>query len=277
MTIRKTITLVRFILPSTILLFLLISINFFVSSTAYAASEPPELWGDGTLRRMRVPILMYHYVSDLPVDADPIRQGLTISPERFEQHLRYLQASNYYTISIRNLHLALDYGKSLPINSVVLTFDDGYQDHYRNVYPLLQSYGMTGTFFVITGFADKNAQNHLTWNEIVEMALANMEIQAHTKTHPDLRVRSTDFLVYQILGSLQSIDFHTGIPATYLAYPAGRYDDNVLNVLQSMPVERAFTTQAGIVHTTDNRYEMYRLRIQPNMSISGLESLLRRS
>lgn len=272
---RKSYMLSIFFLTPTLLFSLLVYTQLFKAPGALATSKHLELWGDGTLRRIRTPILMYHYVSELPSDADSMRQSLTVSPEAFKNHLHYLATNNHATISVRSLHLALDYGLSLPENAVILTFDDGYEDHYVTVYPLLLSYEMIGTFFVITGFADQNAHNHLTWEQIVEMAHANMEIQAHTKTHPDLRARSVDFLVYEILGCIQSIGFHTGSPATYLAYPAGRYDDHVLDILPSIPVERAFTTQAGALHTTDNLYEMQRIRIHQNTSISGLESLLK--
>src|SRR5512145_2670236 len=47
--------------------------------------RPQPVW-DGTLRRIRVPILMYHYVSNLPADADQYRVDLTIIPELFRAH-----------------------------------------------------------------------------------------------------------------------------------------------------------------------------------------------
>jgi peptidoglycan/xylan/chitin deacetylase (PgdA/CDA1 family) len=106
---------------------------------------------DGTIRRIRVPILMYHYVSPLPPDADDIRAGLTVSPETFRSHIEFLKSEGYETISLYEMNTALEYGLELPEKPIVLTFDDSYTDHYQYVFPVLKEFGYTGTFFVITG------------------------------------------------------------------------------------------------------------------------------
>ena len=50
-----------------------------------------QVYSDGTIRKIRIPILMYHYVSPLPPDTDDIREGLTISPELFRSHIEFLK------------------------------------------------------------------------------------------------------------------------------------------------------------------------------------------
>lgn len=39
-------------------------------------------------------------------------------------------------------------GGEVPENSVLLTFDDAYIDHYLNVFPILNKYGIQGCFYV---------------------------------------------------------------------------------------------------------------------------------
>ncbi|MDX1995216.1 MAG: polysaccharide deacetylase family protein [bacterium] len=229
---------------------------------------------DGTLRRIRVPVLMYHYVSPLPPQADDVRIGLTVSPETFRTHLLYLQAEGYTTISLYDLHTALLTGEPLPPKPIVLTFDDGHIDHYVTVFPLLREFGFTGTFFIITGRADAGDPAYVSWAQIAEMAAAGMSMEAHTKRHMDLRQRDYNFLVYEILGSIESLQAHTGQPTTMFAYPAGRYDDATLAVLESLNVWRAVTTEPGTAHTTDNRLQVPRLRITGEMSAAGLAGLL---
>lgn len=231
--------------------------------------------GDGTLRRLRVPILMYHYVSELPPDADGIRIGLTISPTLFQEHVGYLQEQGYETISLYEMHMALAYGVPLPPKPVILTFDDGHIDHYRNVFPVLREAGYTATFFIITQFADNNVPGYMNWNQIREMAEAGMSMESHTKTHSDLRLRAYDFLVYEIIGSIESLEVHTGRRPAMFAYPVGRYDENTLDVLDTTTVVRAVTTQPGVLHTTDNRLEVSRLRISNDTGVPGLAYLLR--
>ena len=230
--------------------------------------------GDGTLRRIYVPILMYHYVSPLPENADPYRIELTVEPEIFRSHLQYLRHQGYQTISPYTLHNALNFGSPLPEKPIVLTFDDGYIDHYAFVFPMLREYGFIGTFFVITGHADEDHPDYLSWSQITEMAQAGMQMEAHTRTHRELTGRDTPFLVYEIVGSLQSLEAHTGMPTRIFAYPAGRYDDHTLRILNSSPVLRAMTTRTGAFHTTDNAMEVQRLRVSGNMSPVELDHLL---
>jgi peptidoglycan/xylan/chitin deacetylase (PgdA/CDA1 family) len=243
-----------------------------------SSQENPNQWpaleGDGTLRRLHLPILMYHYVSALPPDADDVRTGLTLSPIIFRQHIEYLVNAGYQTVSLYEMNEALMNGTELPANPVILTFDDGYAEHYHYVFPLLREFGMRGTFFVITQFADNAAENHLNWAQIEEMALAGMSMEAHTKNHVDLRNRDYNYLVFEIVGSIESIQSHTGITAQMFAYPVGRYDDSTLAVMKSTDVLRAVTTEPGTWHTSDNRLQVSRMRITNETTAAGLIYLL---
>ncbi|MFN8447911.1 MAG: polysaccharide deacetylase family protein [Anaerolineae bacterium] len=243
-------------------------------TTTPAAPDRVEAAWDGTYRRIRAPILMYHYVSDLPDDADEYRTDLSISPELFQAHIDALYTRGYTPVSLYDLDDALLTGTPLPDSPVVLTFDDGYIDHYVNVLPVLNRYDFTGTFFVITGTADAGDPAHLSWAQIRQMADAGMDMESHTKTHPDLRGRDYDFLVYQLLGSAESLQAYIGRAPHILAYPGGRYDDAVLSVLATLPVWRAVTTEPGVLHTTDNRLEMPRQRVHNDTGVTGLLYLL---
>lgn len=229
---------------------------------------------DGTLRRIHTPILMYHYVSPLPSDADAIREELTVSPDLFHQHMAYLHSAGYEAITLYDLYNALVAGAALPPKPVVLTFDDGYGDHYQYVFPILQEYGFTGTFFIITDTADHNVPGHLNWGQIAEMADAGMSIESHAKVHLDLRNRDWDFLVHQVVGSFESLEAHTGDVASMFCYPSGFYDQDTLDMMRKLPVSLAVTTHHGVMHTTSDRLELTRLRINNSTSVNGLRNLL---
>ena len=254
-------------------LILLCAVLLSLSSWVQSQDDPTVI-GDGTLRRLRVPILMYHYVGNPPPDADQYRTALTISTPMFRDHLRYLAQEGYSTISLYDLDAALNEGYPLPLKPIILTFDDGYIDHYESVFPALREFGFVGTFFIITSFADENKRGHLSWSQIVEMAEAGMSMEAHTKTHVELDKRSYDFLVYQMLGSIESLEAYLGRPARMFSYPVGRYDDMTLLVASQANIRRAVTTQNGQIHTTDNRLELPRLRISNTSGVPALAQML---
>jgi peptidoglycan/xylan/chitin deacetylase (PgdA/CDA1 family) len=240
-----------------------------------AVTPQDAMAGDGTLRRIRVPILMYHYVSPLPEDADDIRRDLTVTPDVFEGHVQYLVDQSYNTISLYQLYDALMYGAPLPPRPVVLTFDDGYIDHYVTVFPALKKRGLTGTFFVITGRADANDPAYLNWRQISEMAQAGMSMEPHTKSHLSLAERDRDFLIYELMGSHESLAAHTGAGARMLSYPAGRYDEQTLQIAREINFQLAVTTQPGNRHVTTSALELPRIRVSGSTGVSGLAYLLR--
>lgn len=237
-------------------------------------SQSVETAWDGTFRRIRVPILMYHYVSPLPANADDVRRELSVSPEQFRSHVEYLFYEGYTAISLYQLNDALLNGTSLPPKPVVLTFDDGYIDHFTNVFPVLQEFGYTGTFFIITSLADAGNPAYMSWAQIQQMSDAGMSMEPHTKNHISLQGRSYDTLIYEMLGSIESLQAYTGRLPHIFSYPVGQYDDATLSVAATLPIWRAVTTQAGRWHTTDNRLTMPRVRIPGGLSATGLASIL---
>ncbi|WP_348060257.1 polysaccharide deacetylase family protein [Dokdonella sp.] len=54
-------------------------------------------------------------------------------------------------------------GRSLPPRSVVITFDDGYDDNFHIAFPILRELGVPATFFVSTGYIDSGAPYAYDW------------------------------------------------------------------------------------------------------------------
>jgi len=238
------------------------------------ATSTPLPTSDGVVRTLRVPILMYHHVSAVPPNADIYRRDLSVSPEQFEAQLRYLRARGYHTVSLRDLLYALNRGWPLPPHPIVLTFDDGYSANYEKAFPLLKEYGFTATFFVLTSFADENRPGYLTWAEIARMSQAGMEIGSHSKDHPDLQHRGRDFLVWQILGSKQSIEAHTRQTVYAFSYPSGRYDAGVEEILKEAGYLLAVTTGQGTVQRSDRLLRLSRVRVRGSYTVNKLAEMI---
>jgi len=233
---------------------------------------PPA--SDGAARTADVPILMYHYISTAPSVNDRIRYGLSVTPEMFEAQLKLLQDNGFTTITLRDLYDYLAVGTPLPDNPIILTFDDGYVDNYTNAFPILQKYGMIGTFFVLTGPADDGDPAYLSWDMIQEMSSAGMDMQLHSRAHLDMRNRPYDWLVFQIIGGRQSIEGHTGKPVIFIAYPSGKYDANVQRFLRETNFWAAVTTAFGSRHVLQDALNWDRVRISGQMRLQDFAKLL---
>lgn len=223
---------------------------------------------------VNVPILMYHYVSELPPDADVYRRDLTVLPEHFEAQLQYLFREGYQTVTLADVHARLSTGKPLPARPIVLTFDDGYKDAYTIVTPLLQKFGFVGEFFVLATPAHYEAEHYLSWNEMQDMAAAGMSMQAHGRDHVDLTNRSYDFLVYQILGAREAVEAHTGAPVQFFCYPSGRHDADAEAVVASAGYLGSVTTAWGNELSLDNAYTWPRIRIKGAWDLDRYAAIL---
>ena len=86
----------------------------------------------------KLPILMYHRVA--PDGAENMSR-YRISPAAFEEQLKYLKDSGYYSAGINDWLNAMNRQQPLPGLAIVFTFDDAYQDFYEYAWPLLKKYG----------------------------------------------------------------------------------------------------------------------------------------
>lgn len=223
---------------------------------------------------LQVPILMYHYISTPPVDADIYRTDLSTEPDMFRQQLAYLAENGYTTIDFYDLSLAIVNKFTLPDKPIILTFDDGYLDNYENAFPILQEFGFTGTFFIITDFVDQQLPGYVTWDMVQEMAAAGMRIESHSKNHPDLTGQDRDFLIWQILGSQETLAAHLGYTPRYFCYPSGRYDETTMALLQELGYWGAVTTQGGKWHGFEDRFEWSRQRIRYDTPLAEFADLV---
>ena len=137
----------------------------------------------------RIPLmLMYHSITNYT--ADPYL--VTVSPQRFEEQMRWLRRRGLRGVSIRELLSARQAGGGRSL--VGLTFDDGYTDFADQVVPILRRYGFTGTVFAIAGrlgldnsWDIKGPRKPLmTADQLREVAAAGMEIGSHGMNHVSL-------------------------------------------------------------------------------------------
>lgn len=223
---------------------------------------------------LKVPILMYHYISEPPPDSDVYRVDLSVAPNSFRQQMAYLKENGYTTIDFYDLSSAIVAHSELPEKPILLTFDDGYIDNYEEAFPILQEFGYKGTFFVVTEFIDAGREGYMTWEMIEEMAQAGQRIESHSRTHPDLSTKSRDGLIWEILGSQETLTAHIGYKPRYFCYPGGTYNDETIQILKELDFWGAVTTENGSWHGFNDRFEWRRVRMRYTTSIEEFARLV---
>ncbi len=101
----------------------------------------------------RLHIIMYHYVREIEGSAYPQIKGLEY--KLFLEQLDYF-AKHFTFVTAEEVVAAVKQEIVLPKEAVWLTFDDGYKDHYRYVYPELKKRGIQGSFFMPAKVLNEN-------------------------------------------------------------------------------------------------------------------------
>jgi peptidoglycan/xylan/chitin deacetylase (PgdA/CDA1 family) len=139
----------------------------------------PALAGLRSLVRRDLRILAYHRVCEIP-DPDAFEFDLALvsaSPQAFRDQMELVRR-RHHPMRFSDVLAALDAGRRLPRNAVVVTFDDGYDDNYRTAFPILRELGVPATFFVSTGHIDSGLPYLYDWlvHVVLRTGLARLSI-----------------------------------------------------------------------------------------------------
>ena len=222
----------------------------------------------GTLR-----ILMYHRIDDT-LDRDI----LCVSPFAFSMQMAWLKKEGYTVIGLEKALEELRSG-TLPEKTVSITFDDGYEDNYRNAYPVLLEHGFSATIFPVTGFSRGEKRHprykdypcpitYLTPDQIREMSRNGLFFGSHTDTHPLLTSLSQEDVMKELLKSKKDLEDWTGKPVWSFAYPNGAFSPQYFPTIEAAGYRAALTTLPGFNTNTTPSFELRRTEI------SGRDSLL---
>jgi len=167
--------------------------------------------------------------------------------------------------------------KIVPLNSLVenignksykgsaITFDDGYEDVYKNAFPILKKYGLNASVFVI-GDIDKVNRDQLgcnkkllSINQIKELKDNGWEIGYHSKTHRYFRNIKQKDLEKEIIDGKRNLERKLGFRIQYFAYPRGIYSKKIIDVVKKAGFKAAFTVKGGAVEPRKCPYELERM------------------
>lgn len=223
-------------------------------------------------------ILMYHMIRD----AIPGKKfnSLRVASKMFESQIAYLHANGWHSYTMSQ---AVAQKEMLPTKSVVITFDDGYQDNLTHALPILKKYGFKATIYLVNDRHNRDwsgyrkAKNEgaglkdelkLSDDEVRELLQSGLiEIGAHTLTHANLTSLDETQSREEICHSKQEIEEKFQTVCNSFAYPFGLYDVKDEHIVAACGYTHAVTTVVGIadLHTCDP-YQI------PRITVSGKDT-----
>lgn len=213
--------------------------------------------------RRVVPILMYHGVSGGK------NSTMFVTPANFERQMKFLYEEGYSVISLDELVDGIKEDVSFVPRTVVITFDDGYEDNFVSAFPVLARYGMPATIFVITGYMS-GKEGYLNWDQVNLMSRNGIDFGGHTRN--DVYLPSVDdpaVLWSEIAGSKEDIEKNTGKEARYFCYPTGGFNEKIKEIVKKAGYKGACTTNRG-GRTGRDVYELSRVKVTNSDGIKPL-------
>lgn len=203
---------------------------------AYLNSSPfPDI--HPAARQAKVPVMMYH-------DILPEKQVFfDVTPAEFEDHLKLIREKGLTPITMEQLMNHLRTGLPLPPKPILLTFDDGYEGHYKYVYPLLKKYNYPAVFSIYTAKVGKKmGRSSLNWEQLREMAADPLvTIASHSISHTVMEGLSPTQLLAETQESKRILEAELGTPIHYFTYPEGKFDQAAWDAVKQAGYVAAFT------------------------------------
>lgn len=107
---------------------------------------------------------------------------------------------------------------------ISLTFDDGWKNQYTRAFPVLEKYGLKGTFYIISRMPEfmlHEGEGRMMDEEIKILQERGHEIGAHSQTHPHLQLCLPWKVRKEVKGSKKDLE-DRGFNIETFCYPYGR-------------------------------------------------------
>jgi len=212
------------------------------------------------IRARRSAILLYHGVGPTSTRIDP--GFLRVRPDAFRAQLDLLLAAGFEIVTVGEFAERCG-GRNSPPGMVALSFDDGMDDNYSVVLPVLREHGLRATVYVTTGLigepnpwmAPESGARMMTVDELRELAAAGVEIGAHTVSHPDLSRLGFDECLREMRQSRDALERMLGVEVRTFAYPSCHYGPAAVEAARAAGFTAAVTCQG---RGSWKRYELRR-------------------
>lgn len=205
-----------------------------------------------------VPILVYQSIAAHRAGESREERLSEVPDSVFALQMRYLVDRGFHAIPLATLVDALERHETVAARSVVLTFDDGLANQYRNALPVLRRWGLTATFFVYPTPIGIDSR-FMTWEQLRELQTAGMTIGSHSWTHERL-TDAHKWLRDEVAASRNELAQHLGRAPDFFAYPSGAWDAEVVAAVRAAGYRAARGGSGGIWNGTA---ELFQLRAVP--------------
>jgi peptidoglycan/xylan/chitin deacetylase (PgdA/CDA1 family) len=183
--------------------------------------------------------------------------------------MQWARERAFITLSLREL---IDDGVTKPDRSLIITFDDGWEDNYRNAFPVLAGYSMQATLFVSTGSV--GSREYLDWSQLIDMDKGGVSVQSHTVSHRGLVDLPQEEVVYELEASKKTIEDRLAKTVEFLSLPHGVMNKRVIDLAGKVGYRGICTSEPRFSHRGGNPAILNRINMSEAYSIDTFGRIL---
>jgi len=194
------------------------------------------------------PVLTYHTVGNYE---EVLPAGINTPTEVFRCHMHYLFQHQYRVYPLDQIVEYIIKGQKPNRKTLAITFDDGYEDHFINVYPILKQYNFQATIFLTVEFingywrsgkAPGGMIKGLSRDQILEMKNGGIfRFGSHGFSHKNLLEINETERLSEIRDSKLYLEDLLGQDVPFISYPFGAYDEKVKSAVKAAGYKAGFS------------------------------------
>lgn len=228
-------------------------------------------------KKFVTPVLVFHSVR-----RDPGKDLYALESTQFDAIIAMITEKFGGTVSMEDIIARKSHSASQ--SGVLVTLDDGYEDHSEIVLPILRKYNARATFFLLPKyFGEKNVWdhrsqailNHLSVEQARKLAEGGHTIGSHGLTHNSLLKFNDQQLKTELKKSKAILESILQINVNCFAYPYGDFNQNIAELASDIYKYSFATNKETTPNWNQFGYtQIRRERILSNMSLKEIEALI---
>lgn len=237
-----------------------------------------ETINTGIDSEIKLPIIMYHsFLKDSSMHGEYV-----ISPEQFEEDIKYIIDKGYETIFIKDLIEFTEGKKQLPSKPIMITIDDGYYNNYLYAFPILKKYNAKAVISPIMKYSELYSEHdennayysHITWEQGKEMVNSGLiEFQNHTydlhslSGRKGIQIRNGEsvenyqkILYADLYKAHHLIEENFDVAPRAIVFPFGYYSKEADKVIEELRYKVSLSSKEGVnfISPTSSLYNLKR-------------------
>ncbi|MDO5041113.1 MAG: polysaccharide deacetylase family protein [Peptoniphilus sp.] len=245
-----------------------------------------------TVGKGTIPVITYHSIME---EADSENEYV-VSKSAFERMVKTLKENNFTFLGLKDVEDIIYNGKEFPANPILITLDDGYEDNYEVMYPILKEHDAKANIFLIGSLLD--SEGFLKSEQVTEMSLSGLvEFGNHsfsmdgqfqegkdkgktwlsTKLEDETHEEYFEKIKNDLIWNNNFIYERSSLFPSAIAYPGAMVNETVIEAAKEADIKIGFVGANKFASKVGNLnpYEIKRFNIRESTDIDNMVRFLK--